>query len=76
VLTFVPIIPTYCGPGLPQCPDGSGDLWWDDASYIRYQTFEPEYRPEHIAYQTDSLNYCDGPPVTEIHPWFPGEPPF
>lgn len=23
------------------CPDGSGDLWWDDASYVRYQSEDP-----------------------------------
>jgi hypothetical protein len=60
MITFIQLIPAYHDPGLPQCPDGSGDLWWDDASYIRYQAYEPEYVPEHIDYQTDSPNFCDG----------------
>jgi hypothetical protein len=33
---------------LPTCPDGSGDLWWDDASYIRYQSWDPYFPPDDL----------------------------
>jgi hypothetical protein len=59
--TFFPIVPAYHGTPLPACPDGSGDLWWDDASYIRYQVGPPDdYSPEHITFTADSDGYCDG----------------
>lgn len=58
-LPFLAIVPANYGPGLPECPDGSGDLWWDDASYIRYQSFEPTYDPAYIADGFDA-GFCDG----------------
>jgi hypothetical protein len=58
---FFPIVPAYHGPDLPACPDGSGDLWWDDASYAAYQAYDPIYEPEHLARYADSEGYCDGP---------------
>lgn len=63
-ITFIPVLAAYCET-LPRCPDGSGDLWWDEASYIRYQTFDPIYEPEQIQRQTDSPNYCAG----QRDPW-------
>jgi hypothetical protein len=59
---FFELVPEYFGDEtLPQCPDGSGDLWWDDASYIRYQAWDgPTYVPEHIVSEVDSPDYCDG----------------
>lgn len=72
-LTFIPVFPeSNDTPPLPECPDGSGDLWWDNASYINYQAYDPyaDWMPERIAGQVDSPNYCDGPaPVLE-------DPPF
>jgi hypothetical protein len=56
---FMELVPAYYGPGLPTCPDGSGDLWWDDASYIRYQSFEPICDPAYIADGFDA-GFCDG----------------
>jgi len=76
VITFVEVLPAYYGDeSLPTCPDGSGDLWWDEASYIRYQTWDgPSYRPESIVHHADSPNYCNGPVVKPVDPW--GASPF
>lgn len=46
----------------PACPDGSGDLWWDDASYARYQAWDP-YAGCHeatLVREVDTADYCDG----------------
>lgn len=64
-VTFVPILPEYHGnETLPTCPDGSGDLWWDDASYARYQAWDgPTYYPERIDDFATTPGYCDGRPM-------------
>lgn len=65
-VTFIPIIPEYHNyVPLPACPDGSGDLWWDDASYIRYQVGPiDDYEPEHIQRTTVTDGFCNGIPQT------------
>lgn len=46
---------------LPVCPDGSGDLWWDQASYLRYQAWDgPTYCPQTLVSEVDTVDYCDG----------------
>lgn len=67
---------------LPTCPDGSGDLWWDDASYARYQSFDPytpaddlwvlrgTVREPQFALELVAPNYCDRSPVADQLPPF------
>jgi hypothetical protein len=51
----------YVPAQLPTCPDGSGDLWWDDASYAAYQSFDGgDYEPSDLELLTDSLRYHVG----------------
>jgi hypothetical protein len=59
---FFELLPEYHGgETLPACPDGSGDLWWDDASYLRYQAWDgPTYYPQTLVDQVDTPDYCDG----------------
>jgi hypothetical protein len=59
---FFELVPAYYGnETLPACPDGSGDLWWDNASYIRYQAWDgPTYEPEHVVREVVTPGYCDG----------------
>lgn len=59
---FFELVPEYHGDEtLPACPDGSGDLWWDDASYARYQAWDgPSYSPEHLEGVFYTEGYCDG----------------
>jgi uncharacterized protein YbaR (Trm112 family) len=59
---FFELVPEYCGgETLPACPDGSGDLWWDDASYIRYQAWDgPTCNPQYLVREVTTLDYCDG----------------
>lgn len=59
---FFPLLPeTFGDETLPACPDGSGDLWWDDASWARYQAWDgPTYHPETLVSQVDTPGYCDG----------------
>ena len=61
---FLALLPEYFGgETLPTCPDGSGDLWWDDASYARYQAYDgPTYEPEQIEREATTAGYCDGLP--------------
>lgn len=65
MITFIPIIPERIefAPPLPTCPDGSGDLWWDDASYIRYQAYDmyDVCEPAHLQRETVTADFCDGP---------------
>jgi len=61
-VTFLALVPEYFGRDLPTCPDGSGDLWWDDASYAAYQSYEPDYRPAFIQ-DAVTDDFCDGVPT-------------
>ena len=65
---FFELLPEYFGgETLPACPDGSGDLWWDDASYARYQAWDgPTYRPEQIDREATTDDYCDGKPPAYV----------
>jgi hypothetical protein len=69
-LTLYPLLPATpehdSYEPLPAAPDGSGDLWWDDASYARYQSHDPyadwtPAMPEALKYEAFSPNYCTGP---------------
>jgi hypothetical protein len=59
---FFQLLPEYIGDEtLTTCPDGSGDLWWDDASYLRYQSWDgPTYHPQTLVSEVDTPDYCDG----------------
>lgn len=76
-ITFYEILPAteaVYGPGLPTCPDGSGDLWWDQASYTRYQSYDPieqDAQPERLAYWAFTPGYCDGSDYRDLHAGIP-----
>jgi hypothetical protein len=63
-IVFFELVPEYIGDEfLPTCPDGSGDLWWDQASYIRYQAWDgPTYHEAYLITTVTTPDYCNGIP--------------